>query len=193
MTKTLNIGRPLKSARQLSKQLVLQTALPIVQKNGADNLSFRLLAEKLNVTPMAVKYHAGSKRDLLASFVELAFKDMLEEDVGRSAKNKIRNLLSAYHKRASINANLLRAVLNDTELMSNDLIEITNTLQACTRELNNGDQDSVLMHLLIDYTHGFVLSSSSDENKHLTIENYLRGVDWVLESAEHRSQPGLPY
>mgnify|MGYP000645718592 CR=1 FL=1 len=45
---------------------------PIAQKRGADALSFRLLAERLKVTPMAVAYHSGSKHALLADLVGLA-------------------------------------------------------------------------------------------------------------------------
>lgn len=183
MTKSSAVGRPSKSMQRLSKQLILQTALPIVQTQGADALSFRLLAEKLKVTPMAVTYHSGSKHALLADLVGLAFKSTLQGTSGESPEAKARSILSAYFRRALLNANLLRAILEDVSLMNEDLIQITNELQACTQELDNGDKNNVLLHLLIDYTHGFVLSASSGENNPLTIDDFLRGVDWVLARA----------
>ncbi len=184
MTNTPTVGRPRKSKERLSKQLILQTALPIVQKQGAGALSFRVLADKLKVTPMAVTYHSGSKGKLLADLVELAFANTLQGTVEEGASAKARSILSAYYLRALPNANLLRAVLEDVTLISKDLLEITDRLRVCTHELDGGDKNDVLLHLLIDYTHGFVLSASSGEENPLTIDDFLRGVDWVLAHAE---------
>ncbi|WP_170326489.1 TetR/AcrR family transcriptional regulator [Ruegeria arenilitoris] len=183
MTNTPTVGRPKKSKERLSKQLILQTALPIVQKQGAGALSFRVLADKLKVTPMAVTYHSGSKRKLLADLVELAFANTLQGTVEEGASAKARSILSAYYLRALPNANLLRAVLEDVTLISKDLLEITDRLRACTQELDGGDKNDVLLHLLIDYTHGFVLSASSGEDNPITIDDFLRGIDWVLARA----------
>ncbi len=180
MTKAPSVGRPKKAKERLSKQLILQTALPIVQKQGADALSFRLLADKLKVTPMAVTYHSGSKRKLLADLVELAFANTLQATFEEGASAKARSILSAYYLRALPNANLLRAVLEDITLISKDLLDVTDKLRACTREIDDGDENDVLLHLLIDYTHGFVLSTSSGKNSPLTIDDFLRGIDWVL-------------
>ncbi|GGX61089.1 hypothetical protein GCM10007385_32950 [Tateyamaria omphalii] len=159
---------------------MLQTALPIVQEHGADALSFRLLAEKLKVTPMAVTYHTGNKRQLLADLVSLAFRDTLKNVTEESPSQRAHAILRAYCQRALLNANLLRAVLEDVSLMSEDLAQITNELQTCTQQLENGDESNVLLHLLIDYTHGFVFSASSGENNPLTIKDYLRGIEWIL-------------
>ncbi len=183
MTKAPTVGRPKKSKERLSKQLILQTALPIVQKQGADALSFRLLADKLKVTPMAVTYHSGSKRKLLADLVELAFANTLQATFEKRASAKARSILSAYYLRALPNANLLRAVLEDVTLISKDLLDVTDKLRACTREIDDGDENDVLLHLLIDYTHGFILSASSGKNNPLTIDDFLRGIDWVLARA----------
>ena len=181
------VGRPHKSTQRLSKQLILRTALPIVQKHGADALSFRLLSEKLKVTPMAVTYHTGNKRRLLADLVDLAFKDTLPEIATENPTQNARDILHAYCQRALLNANLLRAVLEDISLMSEDLIGITDALQTCTRQLDNGDVQNVLLHLLIDYTHGFVFSATSGDDNPLTIEDYLPGLEWILARAAEDS------
>ncbi|MCP9481987.1 TetR/AcrR family transcriptional regulator [Shimia sp. CNT1-13L.2] len=189
-------GRPKKSSQHLSKSVILQAALPIVQSMGVDALSFRLIAEKLKVTPMAVTYHSGSKKELVAELVELAFHNTLHSVGGDCPAEKVRSILSAYFHRAVLNANLLRAVLDDVSLMGRELRYITNELQSCVRELGNGDHDNVLLHLLIDYTHGFVLSATSGSGATLSVDEYLRGVDWVLahaavgEGAGHSKETG---
>ncbi|WP_298938574.1 TetR/AcrR family transcriptional regulator [uncultured Ruegeria sp.] len=185
MTKSSRVGRPTKSTQRLSKPLILQTALPIFQEQGADALSFRLLAEQLKVTPMAVTYHTGNKRQLLADLVDLAFKDALPDIADESPSGKAHTILLAYCQRALLNANLLRAVLEDVSLMSQDLDQITIELQTCTQQLAHGDDDNVLLNLLIDYTHGFVFSASSGKNNTLTIKEYQCGIEWILVRASN--------
>jgi AcrR family transcriptional regulator len=174
------VGRPAKSNQRLSKQIILKAALLIVQEQGTDALSFRVLADTLQVTPMAVTYHSGSKWKLMADLVELAFHNTLQGVTDDTPSARARCILTAYFKRAMLNANLLRAVLKDESLMSDELLLVTDELRVCTQELDKGDRGNVLMHLLIDYTHGFVLSATSGGNNTLTEDDYLRGVDWIL-------------
>lgn len=184
MTKVRGAGRPRKSDQTLSKQTVIAAALPIAQKEGVDALSFRTLAEQLGVTPMAVTYHSGGKKELLADLVEAAFAGTLEDREDGSAAQQVRLILSQYCARAMVNAHLLRAVLADLSLMGSALIEITEKLSELTKELNDGDEDDVLLHLLVDYTHGFVLSATANAENPLTADIFLRGVDWILNRAD---------
>ncbi|SPJ30362.1 TetR/AcrR family transcriptional regulator [Falsiruegeria mediterranea] len=177
------VGRPKASDQKISKARIIEVALPIVQRDGIEALSFRTLADQLGVTPMAVTYHSGSRQQLLADLVAVAFKDTLGQVDGATASDRVRQILTAYYTRALANAHLLRAVLSDPSLMSVDLKHVTGALGTCTKDLNDGDAGSVLLHLLIDYTHGFVLSAASDETDTLTIDDYLRGINWVLDRA----------
>lgn len=181
MTKAQGAGRPRNSDSKLTKQSIIAAALPIVQQHGVDALSFRALADQLGVTPMAVTYHSGSKTELLADLVEAAFKDALGEIGGRTATERARLILVRYCTCALQNAHILRAVLNDTSIMGPSLYRITETLSQNTRALNDGDNGDVLLHLLIDYTHGFVLSATANNDNPLTINDYLHGLDWVLD------------
>ncbi|WP_281985501.1 TetR/AcrR family transcriptional regulator [Thalassorhabdomicrobium marinisediminis] len=181
MTKAQGAGRPRNSDSKLSKQSIIAAAMPIVQQNGVDALSFRVLADQLGVTPMAVTYHSGSKTELLADLVDAAFKDALGEIGGRTALERARLILVRYCTCALQNAHLLRAVLNDTSIMGPSLHQITETLRQSTRSLDDGDKGDVLLHLLIDYTHGFVLSATASKDNPLTIGDFLCGLDWVLD------------
>ncbi|WP_282154285.1 TetR/AcrR family transcriptional regulator [Ruegeria atlantica] len=183
MTKTAPPGRPPKAEQRLSKQLILQTALPIAQSAGVDTLSFRILADQLGVTPMAVTYHAGSKKQLLTDLVEVAFAGVLDGVGGGAPVKRARAIMATYFAYALKNANLLRAILDDVTLMSADLMNVAVELKASTDQLENSDGSNVLVHVLIDYAHGFVLSASSGENNPLTIDDFLCGIDWILGQA----------
>ncbi|WP_282022007.1 TetR/AcrR family transcriptional regulator [Ruegeria faecimaris] len=183
MTKASPPGRPSKAAQRLSKQVILQAALPIAQSKGVDALSFRILADQLDVTPMAVTYHAGSKKQLLSDLVELAFAGVLDGVNGGNPVKRARCIMATYYGCALKNANLLRAILGDVTLMSADLMNVAEELKVSTDQLENSDGGDVLVHVLIDYAHGFVLSASSGENNPLTINDFLRGIDWILAQA----------
>ncbi|MEP4803085.1 MAG: hypothetical protein ABJZ69_01665, partial [Hyphomicrobiales bacterium] len=85
-----------KAAQRLSNQMILQTALPIAQSKGADTLSFRILADQLDVTQMAVTYHAGSKKQLLSDLVELAVAGILDGVDGGTTANRTRGIIATY-------------------------------------------------------------------------------------------------
>lgn len=180
MTTNSAAGRPKKAEQTLSQQLVLTTALRFIKSNGAEAMTFRVLADLLDVTPMAVKYHTGSKRDLLIALVEQAYKGTLEVSQAATPKERIRCVLTEYCSRTLTYPSLLRAVLEDISLVKGELVRITDELRLNTQRLDNGDEGDALLHVLIDYTHGFALSASAGKENPLRIEDYQKGLDWIL-------------
>lgn len=180
MTSGSAAGRPKKSDQTLSKQLVLTTALRFIQTNGTEAMTFRALADLLDVTPMAIKYHTGSKQELLLDLLEHAYSGTLEISPAATPKERIRNVLTEYCSRALTYPSLLRAVLEDISLVKGELIRITDEIRVNSQKLDNGDEDNVLLHLLIDYTHGFALSAPLGEKNPLKVADYQRGLDWIL-------------
>lgn len=176
-------GRPSTKDKKLSKQLVLETALLLLSDGGVDAVSFRKLAAFLNATPMAIKYHVGSKKELLGSLVETSFRGIADGIEGRTPQERLRNALLVYCSVAIEHASLVRCMLGDTSLMSKDIMQLTENLRQDARHLNNGDENDVMLNLLVDYTHGFVFAaaSASPEN-YPAIEVYLRSLDWMLET-----------
>jgi AcrR family transcriptional regulator len=60
----------------LSRAEVIAAALAIIDTDGAENLTIRRLADRLDVYPTAVQWHGGSKAQLLASVCEVVFQDI---------------------------------------------------------------------------------------------------------------------
>jgi TetR/AcrR family tetracycline transcriptional repressor len=56
--------------RDLTRNKVVDAALALVDKTGADALTMRGLADAVGVTPMALYNHFSSKRDLLSAIAE---------------------------------------------------------------------------------------------------------------------------
>jgi TetR/AcrR family tetracycline transcriptional repressor len=61
-----------RQTRDLTRQKIVEAALELLDREGADAVSMRRLAELLSVTPMALYNHFSNKRDLLRAVAERA-------------------------------------------------------------------------------------------------------------------------
>jgi len=62
--------------RGLTRQRIVQAALAIADRDGADALSMRRLADALSVTPMALYNHVPDKKALLVDLAQHVLKGM---------------------------------------------------------------------------------------------------------------------
>ncbi len=68
-------ARPGRRAR-LSRDLVLDTALALVDQEGLEGLSMRRLASKLGVEAMAIYRHAANKQELLGGIIDRVLSEL---------------------------------------------------------------------------------------------------------------------
>src|SRR5687767_7906925 len=73
-SRTPRATRP--APQQLSEQDIVDAALRLIRKSGADKLSMRTLAAQLGVTPMAIYYHVPSKQALLDLVIDSVFANV---------------------------------------------------------------------------------------------------------------------
>ena len=59
-----------KSKANLSKELIIQTALRMIEENGLEGFSLRKLAQKLNCEAMSIYYHMKNKEQILDQIVD---------------------------------------------------------------------------------------------------------------------------
>lgn len=75
-------GRTLQRG-DLSKRLILDTALQVVDKDGLEAVTIRRIAEEFNLTPMSLYRHIRTKEEILDGLGELA-REILAAPVDRS-------------------------------------------------------------------------------------------------------------
>lgn len=187
MTKPQNkrAGRPGKGADRLNKADILKAARAILEDKGEEALTFRTLATKLNVTPMAVAYHSGTRHQLLEALIAGAFSTVTSPATGSTPTERLRDLLLRYCTLALNHAALIRCILHTPTLMSNDLVRYTELVRVETQALNAGDPKDVMLNLLIDYTHGFIFSAvAAPSDIAPTLAMYENSLDWVLKTSQ---------
>ncbi len=182
--KSKSQGRPVKGTSSLSKTTILEEALIILDTEGITALSYRSLAKNMEVTPMALTNHIGTKNDLLKSLVELVYFGINDSPLPSQPKEGIRFLLTDYCQRVLEHPNLTRLLLTDHSLMNTSLIQFTNLITQKVQSLvNNSSQSKIVSDLIIDYTHGFALSATAQKDQSLpslTVNDFTKGLDWIL-------------
>ena len=181
MKPTKRPGRPKKQANRVDKTAILACALTIIEDGGLNDLTFRALAAKLGVTPMAVSYHVGSRDQMIAELIERAFEGVASDVPNGSPSEKLRFLLLRYCEVALTNSSLVRCMLAEPKLMPKSVLLLTDQVRQQTQKLNMGDMDDVMLNLVIDYVHGFVFSTdAAPKHVKLTLEDCARVLDWLI-------------
>lgn len=181
MVKPKPRGRPKKTAKAITKEKVHQAALRLVNHGGLDALTFRALAKQLGVTPMAVTHHAGTRKQLLAALITMAFSDICAPADGDTPQARLQLLLNRYCERASENAHLIIAMLRDSSLIGEELNAFTDQIRQELAAFVDAKTVTPVLNLIIDYTHGFVSSvAAAPEGHGPNLAEYNASIGWVL-------------
>jgi len=180
--KKVNVGRPFRQDSTLSKGKILDLALQLIEAEGEKAISFRTLAKKLDVTPMAVSHHVGNRQLMLESLVAQAFYGVSFDPEGGTSIDQLRFLLTRYCDRILKHPNLFKCVLADPSLMGSELIALTESIRSMISSAGENNDNDVLLNLIVDYTHGFALSASvTPIPNQLTTSDFLRSLNWILD------------
>jgi TetR/AcrR family tetracycline transcriptional repressor len=97
----------------LERELIVLTALRLVDREGLKALSMRRLGEELGVDPMAVYYHLPNKQALLDAIVEavMASIDLTADEPEKPAEERILLAAHAYRDALLAHANALPILL----------------------------------------------------------------------------------
>jgi AcrR family transcriptional regulator len=99
------VGRKQAPATPLTRELIVATALALVDREGPGALSMRRLGAELDADPMAVYYHLPNKNALLDAIVEAVMAEIdLEDD--RSAPLEERIVCAAISYRDAMLAHM---------------------------------------------------------------------------------------
>jgi AcrR family transcriptional regulator len=97
----------------LRRELIVQTALELVDREGLNALSMRRLGAELGVDPMAVYYHVPNKESLLDAIVEavMAEIDLSVDHTDEPHEERVMCAARAYRDVMLAHANALPIVL----------------------------------------------------------------------------------
>lgn len=175
-------GRPPKGSRTLNKEDVLGKALQLLDTGGSKALTFKALADALGVTPMAVAHHAGTRDEMIASLVAIAFAGADTPSKAAAPKLRLRELMQRYCTRVTRHPELAKCILENPSLIGPSLTSLTGLIEAELAAAGvAGSEIKVLRDLIVDYTHGFAFAAAAAPEQALPPETLLPALDWVLD------------
>lgn len=93
---------------QISAELIVRTALTLLDTEGAEEFSMRRLGRELGVDAKAIYYYFPGKEALIDAVLRLAFAQITLPDAGNDSwQARLRALTKAYHGLASAHPSLI--------------------------------------------------------------------------------------
>ena len=96
--------------RPLSRDIVLRTALKLVDSEGLEALSMRRLGKELGVEAMSLYNHVPNKSALLDGLVELAIAHLEAPDPDKDWPDQVREMAHSYRAMANAHPHMLSLI-----------------------------------------------------------------------------------
>ncbi len=152
-------GRP--SQPRLTQTAILTDALALLDQ-GDTALTLRALALRLQVTPMAIQHHIGTRDALIRALADHAYADVTAPDEG-PPQTRLRALITAYAAKVRTHPHLTIALFRTPGPLPTQAQRITDTLENLLAQSGLTGQNALLWRdILIDWAHGAALAQSPD-------------------------------
>lgn len=156
-------GRPKAGQERLGRELIVATALRLIDEQGMTALSMRKLAAELGVDPMAIYHHLPSKEAILAALVKDVFSGLrLPPASGGVWQDRVRAFARAYRDVVRSHPNLVRHAVANAEVAATSALEASEELYAALSAAGLPPVAVVrAADLVVDYVHGFALAEAA--------------------------------
>lgn len=152
-------SRPRRSP-QLTVRKIVTAAVRLLDEDGADGLTMRKLAQRLEVTSTALYWHVRTKDDVLDLAVDEIFGAVTIPPAGPDWAADVRTLLHGW--RAAMLAHPWAPTLIGRPMLGPNVLARTEFLQSCLiRGGLTGERLAVTTHLLANYVIGAAVTEST--------------------------------
>lgn len=153
-------GRPPRAEAPVSRDDMVVAALDLLDREGADALTMRALAERLSINPMTIHHHFGGRDGLIGAMSEAVYAQVTALENGTPI-DRIGRLLKAYHAEVLRHPALTMLIFSRPTVFPHQAKRITNEISALLAEIGLPDDRTPLWRdILVDFTHGAALASA---------------------------------
>ncbi|WP_369311870.1 TetR/AcrR family transcriptional regulator [Providencia rettgeri] len=187
-------GRPKAQQNSISPENIIAKAIAILDEKGIEQLSMRLIAKEMAITPMALYHYFADKNALIKAIGNTLYHDIHVSDI-TGIQPKIENLLLRYREKVIYYPQITLAIFSAPSLFPEHATRITEELIHLLNKLGlTKNQATQWAHILVDYTHGEALASSNLHHNERNIdkpssENYINALKMLLNNAVSSLQP----
>jgi AcrR family transcriptional regulator len=146
--------------RRLSRQLVLEAAVALADRDGLEGFSMRQLAQELEVVPMALYKHVANKDELLDGMVDIVFSEIESPSIDHDWRSAMRR--RAISVRAALNRHSWAIGLMETRNPGPANLRNHNAVMGCLREAGFAFEAAIHAYSVQDaYIYGFALQEQT--------------------------------
>lgn len=185
-------GRPKAQQLNISSENIIAKAIEILDEKGIEQLSMRLIAKEMTISPMALYHYFTDKNALIKAIGNTLYHCINVADATGTFP-KIESLLCQYREKVIQYPQITLAIFNTSALFPEQATRITNELIQLLTELGLSTQQATQRgYILIDYTHGEALATSTllrnehhaDERICNAQENYTEALKILLKNID---------
>lgn len=138
----------------LSRELILETALSIIDDMGVDLLSMRSLAKQLNIEAMSLYNHIRDKDDLLNGIVEIIVCEIQFPEQTTDWKTALRSVACAFYDVLTCHPNAIPILLTHSPVTQKGLEQVEKLLSVIKKANTAKVTAYSMMHILLSYVIG---------------------------------------
>jgi len=153
-------GRPPRAKAPVSRDDMVVAALDLLDREGADALTMRALAERLGINPMTIHHHFGGRDGLIGAMSEAVYAQVTALETSTPLV-RIAGLLKAYHAQVLRHPALTMLIFSRPAVFPQQAERITNEISALLAEVGlPEDRTPLWRDILVDFTHGSALATA---------------------------------
>ncbi|WP_264213270.1 hypothetical protein [Leisingera thetidis] len=157
-------------------------ALRLLDTGGQSALTFKALGAALEITPMAVAHHVGSRQNMMELLVKMVFEGVEAQPEAATPALRIRELAHRYCARVIRHPALVTSILENPGLFGGSVQALTEKLKLeILAAGGDGAEADAVLDLIVDYTHGFAFAAAADPDRSLSLDDYAVRIDWILD------------
>jgi len=180
----------------LTRDIILTSALALVDEEGFEALTMRRLATRLHVDPMSIYHHVPSKAALVSGLVQRISGEMAEPVAHGTWRQRVRAWARAYRDLTLGHPNLVLQIVADAAAASEAAILISEPLYAALSDAGLRPRAVVeAAGTLVDFVHGYALGLAGAQGPRTGADplgERLAGVDPDQVPALRRVLAALP-
>jgi TetR/AcrR family transcriptional regulator, tetracycline repressor protein len=142
----------------LTRQSIISEALAVIDADGIEAVSFRLLARRLGVNPTAIVWHVGTHEQLLSHVVASTLQVRPPKQAAATWQERVAKFARLFRKELHRHPNLAKLI--GTQLTTNAAAQLDTFEYLLTALVDSGlNEDDVLSHFdaLLGSIVGFVV------------------------------------
>lgn len=143
----------------LNRELILKTALDILDNSGIESLSMREIANKLGVKAMSLYNHIKNKEDLLTGIVEIILSEVQYPELMADWKDNVRSISCSFHAALLRHPHAIFIVSTHSPITENGITHVEKMLSILNEANITGISVFSLLHILLAYVIGHAAMS----------------------------------